>query len=160
MQHSWGLWKLNSSFLWFITNIKNKISIYVCNTSSNKWCIRKSMHLCGQQTTHNKKNSGAGWKGHSVHCPVWQLEPNKWYFKDEFNFLIYCIWMGNIIGFVLNIKFANVTYCTREWKERLNFFKIALAFRPPVLGMCTHSSKGMSLAIHICRRSTSGALFV
>ena len=36
-QHSWGLWKLNSSFLWFITFIKNKISIYMCNTSNNNW---------------------------------------------------------------------------------------------------------------------------
>ena len=78
-----------------------------------------------------------------MHCPVWQLEPNKWYFKDEFNFLIYCIWMGNIIGFILNIKFANVTYCTREWKEILNFFQKCVAFRPSVLGMCMHSLEGV-----------------
>ena len=37
-----------------------------------------------------------------------------WCFKDELNFLIYCIQMGNIISFILNVKFANVTYCTRE----------------------------------------------
>ena len=78
----------------------------------------KSMHFGGQDT-------GADRKGIQCIAQVDSWNPHKWYFKDESNFLIYCIWMCNMIGFVLNIKFANVTYCTREWKERLNFFKNA-----------------------------------
>ena len=57
------------------------------------------MHLCGQQTTHNKRNSGADGRGIQCIAQFDSWNPNKWYFKDEFNFLIYCIWIGNIIGF-------------------------------------------------------------
>ena len=57
--------------------------------------------------------------------------------------------MGNIIGFVLNIKFANVTYCTREWKGKIKFFQKCVAFRPTVLGMRTRSSEGVIKRIDI-----------
>ena len=74
----------------------------------------KSMHFGGQ-------DSGADGKGIQCVAQFDSWNPiYKWYFKDELNFLIYCIRMCNMIGFVLNIKFANVT---REWKERLIFFK-------------------------------------
>ena len=154
MQHSWELWKYISSFLWFICFIKNKISICLCNTSNNNWFIRKSMHFGVKQTNQNKKNSSTWWtyinftrcrwKEHSVHCSVSQLEPNKSYLMDELNFLIYCIWMCNIIGFILNIKFANVTYCSREWKENLIFFQKCIVFRSCEPGMRMSSSEGVN----------------